>query len=184
MRNRRRTRYRFIATPPRSAVAERIDVLGYSREAALTLLARKGWTNPRPAPEPPKPRGSWRPDHAAIREAIEFLGISHPVKIKQTSRQGGRYGAHELRRDAGGKVYSHITVKSWLDAREAGRTLWHELAHAMQASRAIDANPDRDPLVAWGAVRAKGKGVPYRAKPIEVEARSYESFNDETPLAF
>jgi hypothetical protein len=41
----------------------------------------------------------------------------------------------------------------------------------------------RESFDAWRLCEAQGRGVAYRAKPIEVEAREYEAFNDEKPLA-
>jgi hypothetical protein len=143
----------------------------------------------------------WRLDRKALAEAVEFLGIECPVNVKQTGFRGGRFGAHQLRgvlrgRFMSGKVSDfaradtvghYITVKSWLTPEQAGQTLWHELCHAMQAERAMATLPaPSDPSVqygAWVACSARGNGVAYNLKPVEVEAREYEAFNDERPLA-
>lgn len=183
--SRRRTRYRFLAVSPGHTDPERIDVLSYSPERALEVLRSKGWTNAQPVIQKAAPAGSsWVLHTSALRQAVASLGITHSVMVKQTGHRGGRRGAHSLRRDAQGRVYSHITVKSWLDPAQASRTLWHELAHAMQAQRAMDDNPHVDPLIAWKAVRASTSGgITYRDKPIEIEARSYEHRADDLPLA-
>lgn len=144
----------------------------------------------------PPADGGWKLDRAALAEAIALLGLSLPVKIKQTSHQGGRYGAHSFRplrgkffrdpsRDtAAGGMYHHITVKSWLSPEQAGRTLWHELTHAMQAEReTAQATTMREQFQGWRFCAARGRGTAYRAKPIEVEAREHEPLNDDLPLA-
>lgn len=144
-----------------------------------------------------RPTGA-RPNMRAIREAIEFLGITLPVEVKVTTRKGGRYGAHTPIPTGGnahvrnGRVsnlatatgWKHsITVKAWLTVEQMGETLWHELAHAMQFER--DARPGRQRpeavLRAWKT--AYCDGTAYDRKPHEVEARSYEGFNSESPLA-
>ena len=123
--------------------------------------------------------GGWRLDPVQYRAALDFLGIRWPVVIKQTSRVGGQYGAHRLKPQAGRLVHS-ITVKSYLRAEDAGRTLWHELCHAMQAER-VSAGDPSNAVVAWRNTDERLGS--YRNRPIEVEARSYEDFNDEMPLA-
>lgn len=145
----------------------------------------------------------WRKNERAIREAIEFLGITKPVLIRVTNRRGGRGGAHQLRgvnsRDqffsrglvkdfeVAADVGHYITIKSWHDAKRAGEVIWHELCHAMQAEQVLAALPapvsPREAYDAWTTHESKGKGVTYRRKPVEVEAREYERFNDEMPLA-
>ena len=142
----------------------------------------------------PERKGGWKLS-GRLAEAQDFLGLTIPVKIKQTGHQGGRYGAHSLRIDrATGKPYHHITVKSWLSVAEAGRTLWHELTHAMQAERCAAALAADGPypvaladlsasawLRAWDTTPERMGS--YQTRAIEVEARSYEGFNDECPLA-
>lgn len=144
-----------------------------------------------------RPTGA-RPNPAAIREAIDFLGIKFPVDVKVLSNQGGAQGRHRAR-PTGGNVWTRgsrifnaetatgwvhlITVKNWLTVEQMGQTLWHELSHAMQFER--DALvPGRDgssALRAWNALYSDGTS--YDHKPLEVEARKYEQHNDELPLA-
>lgn len=117
--------------------------------------------------------------NSALCEAIDLLDIKWPVRVKQTGRAGGRQGAHTLGYD----LVHCITIKSWLTPREAGRTLWHELAHAMQAEReARNAGVTRpsDVVQVWNSCSARDGA--YRKRPIEVEARSFESWNDDLPL--
>lgn len=129
----------------------------------------------------PASAAKWRLDPAALREAIDFLGLTLPVKIKQTGHQGGRRGAYWLRQVARQR-YHHITVKNWLTPEQACRTLWHELAHAMQAERYNDPSA---PFVvvqqAWA--NAPERRGAYRNRPVEVEARSYEDYGVEVQIA-
>lgn len=192
----RRTRYTFTAT--KYGREGNIDVLAYSLDGAIHVLTTRGYTDVRRTTKPPasKAGAAWAPDWAAINHAIEFLGLTLPVDIKLTGHQGGRYGAHTFRaargafykdftRDtASGGMRHAITVKNWLAPEQAGRTLWHELCHAMQAENAVKAAGAvtmREQLTAWAHCSARRGNYSYR--PIEVEAREYEAFNDEQPLA-
>lgn len=181
----RRTRHSFMAIPLGKTEPERIDVLSYSPERARAILRERGWTNIQPwSARAVSPSAGWTLNAAALREAIDFLGIRHRVTVKQTGHRGGRQGCHQLRPGGDGGAYSHITIKSWLTPAQASQALWHELAHAMQAQRAIDANPQASPVAAWKkAYDSTNRGVAYWHKPIEVEARSYETHADELPLA-
>jgi hypothetical protein len=145
----------------------------------------------------------WRKNTCAILDAIEFLGLTKPVTIKVTTRRGGRQGAHQLRGvDSTPRFFSrgavsdfaraadvghYITIKSWLDPKRAGEVIWHELCHAMQAEEVMRALPatcgPMQQYHAWALHESQGKGVTYMRKPVEVEAREYERFNDEMPLA-
>jgi hypothetical protein len=193
----RRTRYNFIATNPRGDNGP-IDVLAYSAPGAVRVLYGHGYTDIEPVAKPrkakPHARAQWVKDEQAIAEVIDFLGIKLPVVIKQTGHQGGRHGAHIFRASSGkfmrnpahdtatGGMYHHITVKSWLSPKGAGETIWHELCHAMQAEReSAHATTMREQFDAWSTCSARG-GT-YDRRPVEVEARSYEHFNDEKPLA-
>lgn len=198
-------RQRFRAHLERAGALSERTILAYEvasvadfyRRMGYTVLhvesARKKRTCERPANKP------WRHNDRAIRDAIEFLGITLPVRIKPTNVAGGRLGAHTLRpvgpgvRRQGSRVHGiehatglvhHITVKSWQDAEQASRTLWHELTHAMQAERELAKLPDpndlRTALRTWG--RAYRDGRSYDRKPIEREAREYEEFAAEHPL--
>lgn len=129
----------------------------------------------------PPSAAQWRLDPDALREAIDLFGLALPVKIKQTGHQGGRRGAYSLRQDRGTR-YHHITVKNWLTPAQACKTLWHELAHGMQAERFNDpAAPFMVVQRAW-ADAPERQGA-YRNRPIEVEARSYECFANDIQIA-
>lgn len=75
-------------------------------------------------------RAGWYLDQDAILEAIDKLGIKLHVQIKfMTAKRRG--GTHRVTR----KRTHHITVDQTTLADFASSTLWHELAHAMQAER-------------------------------------------------
>lgn len=128
------------------------------------------------------PGDRWHLDHGAIREACEYFGLDWPVDIKLTGRQGGRYGAHTIYPNRHGHF---ITVKRWLSAEQASRTLWHELTHAAQVERVAaraGATAPREVATAWRASPERGKGTSYLRKPSEVEAREHEALHDTLPL--
>lgn len=191
-RTRRPRRSRFSVT---LANGKRNVVLAHSASAATDHYNRKAFTLDQRVVSVVKgdyrvmehqADGGWRLDRAALREAIEFLGLTLPVTIKPTAtRGGGGYGAHRLRARSG-KFFRnpaldtaqglghHITVNNKLTPAKASETIWHELAHAMQAERLIAKMPaatEREQYIAWGRV---DRGTAYERKPIEVEARSYE----------
>lgn len=185
----RRSRFTATVQRPGVGVTQKV-ILCYNAEQARSFYTTNGWTvlqvrkgdfvNQPAIPTGPR----WKLAHRAVREAQEFLGLTLPVTIKATGHKGGRYGCHSLRIGSNGRPYHHITVKNWLDPAEAGRTLWHELTHAMQAERAAlaaGASAPSDWLAAWRT--APERMGAYRSRPIEVEARSFEAFNDEQPLA-
>jgi hypothetical protein len=187
-RTRRPRRSRFTATLQREGVGvTRKVILCYTAQDAVDYYSRRGWTVLNVVKgdlvNAGAPTGAgWK--LANLQDALDFLGLTLPVKIKQTGHRGGRYGAYSLRIGADGRPYHHITVKSWLTVYEAGRTLWHELTHAMQAERAALAAGAVTPaefLAAWRTTDERAGS--YRVRSIEVEARSFEAFNDETPLA-
>lgn len=175
----KRTRYTVTTQRPVLGV-EREVILAYSPQGAREHFEARGRVVLRVA------KGDYRcvPKgnviiQSALREAIDAFGIKWPVRVKQTGRAGGRQGAHTLDFD----LTHCITIKSWLTPSEAGRTLWHELCHAMQAEREArnaGVTSPRDVLDVWSNCSARDGA--YRKRPIEVEARSFESWNDDTPL--
>lgn len=179
---RRRTRYTASVLRPRTGEAQELDILAYSREGAIALAAERGYTimsiETAAAKAQRERGGGYRIDRAALREALDFLGIALPVKIRYTSRVGRTRGNHRLVANR-----SHdIMLKSYLPADQASKTLWHELAHAMQSERAIRAGQD------WLAIAnernpGSSRRIAYRVRPIEVEARTYEQYAEACPLA-
>lgn len=195
----RRQRYR--AHLERDGELSTRMILAYNPQSVEDFYRRMGYIvldvesarKRRTTERPNNPR--WVLDNRAIREACEFLGLTLPVDIKPTNVAGGRHGAHcytpvdasgrpikylrDLDRVAG---FRHrITVKSWLDVEQASRTLWHELCHAMQAEQVAGELSPAAALQAWKVAYRDGRA--YSRKPIEVEAREYEEFATEHPLA-
>lgn len=127
---------------------------------------------------------TWTLDQSNYQDALDFLGIKLPVKIEKSRRDGRSAGSHTLGSTPCGRLYHKIMVRSWLTADEAGRTLWHELCHAMQAERTAADAGAHDPIAILTAWRlTPDREGSYDTRAIEVEARSYEDFNHENPLA-
>lgn len=70
---------------------------------------------------------SWRLDPEALDRARVRMGLRHPLMVKVTGlrRRAGLYKG--IRRGR-----HQITVSAALCPSEAGRTVWHEIAHAKQ----------------------------------------------------
>lgn len=146
-------------------------------------------------------RMGFKIDLAAVAEAADVLGIKWPVDVVTNSRYGGSLGNHSLRysggsvRHMGGRianidtatrVHHRIMVKTYNSTKRAGEVIWHELCHAMQAEReaaAANATTPEDIHAAWQTCSARGVGIGYQRKPIEIEAREFEAWNDDHPLA-
>lgn len=197
----RRTRFTAVVQKFDVGVEQKV-ILAYDPGGVREYYEARGWTviaihrGDYRYEQAKRTAGGWRVNQAALKEAIDFLGIKLPVRVKQTGRRGPQQGAHYFRQrfgqfmknpdkdTASGGFYHHITVKNYLTAEEAGRTIWHELAHAMQAEReTANAATMREAFDAWKFCSARGRGITYRAKPIEVEAREHECLNDDNPLA-
>lgn len=199
----RRTRFTVTYSPVDSNEIRTRDVLAYSADSAERWAeAHRGWVvlsverhvrRSRPAPAH---GGGYRIDAAALREAQDVLGIKLPVKIVFSSRNGGTLGNHSFRPRSGqfkrnpdldtasGGMYHRIMLKTYLTAQRAGEVLWHELAHSMQAEReTVGAQTMREAFDSWSTCHARGKGIGYSRKPIEVEAREFEAWNTDLPLA-
>lgn len=178
----RRTRY----TVEFHSDTRKMVILAYNSADAAEFYTRRGFNVKRVTKgdyrKPHKPITGARPDHTAIQEAASFLDLSFPVEVRTSSRQGGAYG-HYIARYRAGRWRHSIMVKSWLDAEQMGRTLWHELTHAMQFER-----DSFRPGLAPNEVRTRHNsryrdGTSYHQKPAEVEANSYMDYNSEIPLA-
>lgn len=109
---------------------------------------------------------------AAVKEAIELLGIVDPVEVKLANGTR-RHGSHRWN---GAGTTHIITVSTYLTPAEAGRTLWHELTHAAQREYLG--------LAAFmAAYRSESAVKGYRNNRFEIEARAHEDMNDDLPLA-
>jgi hypothetical protein len=91
-------------------------------------------------------RAGWLIDREAVKEAIKLLDITLPVKIsyqKYKVRDGGAHqrGVHRIRngvhdiRLADTLTFTDRETRQSITAEVLNRTLWHELAHCMQAER-------------------------------------------------
>lgn len=147
--------------------------------------------------QPQRPTGA-RPNLAEIRKvAAEVFGLTLPLTVTVQNHQGGRrgaYGPKPTRPDGRvakyvyeltpGTTFVHsIKVKSWVDAEQMGKTLWHELAHAHQFERDILSRTSDARAALELFKNSYRDGTRYARKPWEVEARSYEQHNAERPLA-
>lgn len=202
----KRTRFTATLSRPGSNDIEKRVILSYDASSVEAHYARLGYEVlqvdlgdyrrvARTATQ--HPTGA-RPNMLAIREAIDMLGITWPVEIKVSGHKGGTMGRCKTL-PTGGQVerrgdrilnadtatgWKHvISVKNWLTTSEMGETLWHELAHAMQFER--DVLPlgldGRGSMRAWNTMYRDG--TTYTDKRYEVEARSFEPFNDDLSLA-
>lgn len=113
-------------------------------------------TQPLTLPGPAK--AGWKIDVKAIREAIEFFGLTSPVEVKLTAGYR-RTGCHRFRDGV------HVlTVSGIRGAAEASETLWHELTHCAQQEY-LGRTAFR------AEYEAESRRVGYRANRFEVEAR-------------
>jgi hypothetical protein len=176
-------------------------VLAYDAAGASSFYQRRGYNVAHVAKVRPR-RGraqGWSLDAARLAEVIEFFGLRLPVYVRFTTGvtrggthclKAGRLLAPSARRRAhNGRVtedrlYHHVTLSRAWTAEAAGRAVWHELAHAMQAERTILAHglSFADMATACAVVRAddaRSRSYGYRERPIEIEARSYEQHAQE-----
>ena len=73
----------------------------------------------------------WEIDDTGVQFARLYLRLKHPVEVRVTNlrKTSGRYnGLHD--RGTRGKRAHAISVSTYLSSEEAGRTIWHEMAHA------------------------------------------------------
>jgi hypothetical protein len=97
-------------------------------------------------------------DKQEVAEAAALLGVTRPIRIEPCPANYRRYGDFQSM----GSFY-RIRLHPHQTGVQASRTIWHELAHAMQTS-------DSGRLWARGAREGA-----YRDRPIEVEARAIEA---------
>jgi hypothetical protein len=83
-------------------------------------MAKHGWSGER-----------FTITRAALEEACQRVGVQSPVEIVLTRYRYQTVGRLAGRRDG----IWRITLDATLSAREASRTVYHELAHVVQAER-------------------------------------------------
>ncbi len=196
--SRRRTRYIALAAKrPNQVEAKDVFVMAYSLEGARNLLDQNGMTYEKVttyaayqkalARIENRNAGGYRLDQRAINEAIDYLGLKLPVRVRFSSRAGSVRGNYRLGRSMAGPNFHNIMLKTYIGAEQASKTLWHELTHAMQAEREIlaagQALTDPAGKLTWQHADARGRGRSYKNKPIEVEAREGEAMHEACPLA-
>lgn len=178
----RRQRFRATVIRPGSTQIEELHFLTYTKDQAIRLAERRGikivtiLTPAQFKAQQPAVGRAYKIDQAALAEAIEFLGLKLKVRIRFNARQGRVNGNYK--RDYMGH---DIMLKSYLTVEQASKTLWHELAHAMQSERAgsvwdwnVVANEKRP---------GRSRRIEYRNRPIEVEARTYEQYAEIIQIA-
>lgn len=190
-RTRRPRRKRFVVGYVKNGEHKTIDVVSHTEEAAIETAERHGYatTSARPYVKGERVKlptdGGWSLIENAFYDACAELGIEFQVSIQKTGHKGARMGRHRADSLANGTPYHNITIKSWLTAEQAGRTLWHELRHAQQcealAARIGHTFGTQEFI---RAMRAEYRdGTTYAAKRWEIEANATEPNNDRLPLA-
>lgn len=171
----RRTRFTVFTRRPGSEEIVKQVVLAYGTECARNYYTGRGWTvlgvERGDYRKQIKAEGGYRIDRAALRDAIDLLGIKLPVKIRFNSRVGNTAGNYRFRN--GGH---DIMLKSYHTAEQASSTLWHELTHAMQAERAGGTTET------WASFHREQARYSYRNRPVEIEARQMSETMKDVPL--
>lgn len=193
--SRRRTRYTVTCSHHSDNAVVRKVVLAYSAEGAADYYTAKGYVVlsvakgdlvAKAAAAQRHEGGGFRVSQAALREAIATMDLKWPVRLSMSSKVvtvAGADGNHSVRASFG-QPFHRIMLKSYLTPRRAGEVLWHELTHAMQAERAAataGAVAFYDVNHAWNTHARQFKGL-YRNSPLEIEAREFESWNNDLPL--
>lgn len=195
----RRTRFEVNAYD-RNGQPVRQHILAYSATSVEDYFYRRGYSQiavdriQRGALTDDGQSEPWALNRAALARMIERLGIEYPVEVKLTGHRGGRNGAHSftarygtLYKDArldtaSGGMKHVITVKNYIGAAQAERTLRHELQHAVQAERvAAGVTGERAKFMRWK--KAYRDGITYRDKPLERDARAAENMHPDIALA-
>lgn len=176
MSRQRRTRYNFTAIAPGEFAPRKIDVLTYSRERALEVLAGRGYTEVEEHRKPTAASRSWQISDAALTEAKRLLGIDWPVKItvKHSEAHMG------ICRTSLSRRIHRITLKPSLGVEKASIVLWHELGHAAYDEQQTE---HYGPEAVAAMFRQNDRRYAYENRPNEKFARSCEANHfDHFPL--
>ena len=140
-------------------------------------------------------------DPQAIQAAADFLGLEHPVHVQVRRGVHSWLGIYRglLFQPSGARTtrWSEprhvIGLNGGMDPEQASRTLWHEMAHALQCERDYDGNWRlffREYSDAMRAVGAKSMAARqgaghkrYKAVHFEHEADEYACLAETDPLA-
>lgn len=138
------------------------------------------------------PDRKWKLDLKAVEAACVMLGITKPVYITTCGNSNNFAGDYcGFRRRVNGKYLteqSHIIrIRPRSIPTNATRTLWHELAHAMQCEVYFNCDNQK-----WDAAYDEEGGRKfaqsakqsklYQANKFEVEAREHEKYATKFPL--
>jgi hypothetical protein len=125
----------------------------------------------------------WEVDDYQLARACRMLDIRWPIKITRTSSTVHR-GQHRVgcKREANDPIH-YITVEKTATLRQASKTLWHELAHAMQSERHVRQLEDEGNVFAephekcqvWVSATQRRHKIRYAERPHEIEAKEIES---------
>jgi hypothetical protein len=137
-----------------------------------------------------KHKRAWDIDREALSRACKAIGLKHSVKIRITAqkRTSGQYLGLCFQRRTAGKRAHEISISTYLSTKDAGKTLWHELTHALQRERyrsgalfceAYEASLSESLSTSRRETR---KPDGYDESPFEQEAAGAESRNKNNPL--
>lgn len=112
-------------------------------------------------------------DVRAIERAAERLGVVGPIQVGCAEYANGRWsGMYSNERGV-----HKIRVRRGSSARDASRTLWHELTHAAQHSRGDNLRSGMST-----SARSRLSERDYAQLPGEAEAIANERLHDELAL--
>ena len=140
-------------------------------------------------PKSKKHKREWDIDREALSRACKAIGLKHPVKIRITAqkRTSGQYLGLCFQRRSPTRAHQ-ISMSTYLSTEDAGKTLWHELTHALQRERyrsgalfceAYEASLSESLSTSRRETR-KPEG--YDESPFEQEAAAAEIRNKNNPL--
>lgn len=128
------------------------------------------------------PTGYYQLDRAAIREALDLLGIELDVSVRWLPSHNVKGGDHRCVEPYPGQHY--IRLNKHLSPEQATHVLWHELAHAMQAE--LGAKATGQPAYEFYEIyiRSQGEklGEEYVHNTFEIDARKWADHNKHKPL--
>jgi len=182
----RRKRY-YVAGINPEGKHDLATVLAYDVSFPREAASQQGWNVLYVGLTPPPPEdGGFVLDGAALKEAIDFLGLQWKVEVEVQVKPNGSKADYRCTPTGGGAhvrsgywrnidsathIVHKIRLKSYLTAEQASHAAWHELVHAQQAERIAAAKPTLTPA---GIFREFSKqyrdGTKYENKRQEREA--------------
>lgn len=197
----RRSRYEVTYIPRSGGPPTTVLIRAYTEDDAMSYIGRHygqvlDWRFIPPRRRATPPAAGWELDRRLTQEIIETFELKLPVHFSFTRglRTGGTHCVKRLSQlstsargrllNRGGeqRLYHHITLSRAWSAEDAGRAVWHELAHAMQDERIIRICGESEPVLVISAIQRHvrtQRSWSYGMRPIEVEARTWEDHADE-----